>query len=135
MDGNPKPSAYFRWPHLNGSSTTNVTSVQLYPFAYSSTYTMNKINASYCGRILQTTLKNRIGTSSVTAYTNVTVLCKFISNIKNLLMNRAKYCNMHYWEIIVACNLKYYASSTLFYESASYVNYLNLQQPLVSTLT
>ena len=77
MDGNPKPSAYFKWPHINSSSPTNVTSVQLYPFVYSSTYTMNNIDASYCGRILQTTLRNIIGSSAVTASTNVTVLCKF----------------------------------------------------------
>jgi len=76
VDGNPKPSADFRWPHLTGSSPTNVPSVQLYPFAYSSIYTLNNIDASYCGRILQTILKNSIGSSSVTASTNVTVLLK-----------------------------------------------------------
>ena len=78
MDGNPQPSADFRWPHLTGSSPTNVPSVQLYPFAYSSTYTLNNIDASYCGKILQTTIKNSIGSSSEIASTNVTVLCKFI---------------------------------------------------------
>ena len=77
MDGNPQPSADFKWPHLTGSSPTNVPSVQLYPFVYSSTYTMNNIDASYCGRILQTTLKNSIGSSLATASTNVTLLCKF----------------------------------------------------------
>ena len=76
MDGNPQPSADFRWPHLTGSSPTNVPSVHLYPFVYSSTYTLNNIDASYCGRILQTTLRNNIG-SSATASTNVTLLCKF----------------------------------------------------------
>jgi len=74
MDGNPKPLADFRWPHLTGSSPTNVPSVQLYPFVYSSTYTLNNIDASYCGRILQTSLKNSIGSLSDTASTNVTVL-------------------------------------------------------------
>ena len=78
MDGNPQPSADFRWPHLTGSSPTNVPSVQLYPFVYSSTYTMNNIDTSYCGRILHTTLRNNIGLS-VTASTNVTLLCKFTS--------------------------------------------------------
>jgi len=48
----------------------------LYPFVYSSTYTLNNIDASYCGRILQTILKNSIGSSSVTASTNVSVLLK-----------------------------------------------------------
>ena len=79
MDGNPQPSADFRWPHLTGSSPTNVPSVQLYPFVYSSTYTLNNIDASYCGRILQTTIKNSVGSSSVRTSTNVTVLCKRIS--------------------------------------------------------
>ena len=78
MDGNPKPTADFRWPHLTGSSPTNVPSVQLYPFVYSSTYTLNNIDASYCGRILQTAIKNSIGSSLETASTNVTVLCKFV---------------------------------------------------------
>ena len=76
VDGNPEPSASFRWPHLTSSSPTNVPNVQLYPFVYSSTYTLNNIDASYCGRILQTTLKTSNGSSSVTASTNVTVLCK-----------------------------------------------------------
>ena len=76
MDGYPQPSTDFRWRNLTGSSPTNVPSVQLYPFVYSSTYTMNNIDASYCGRILQTTLRNNIG-SSVTASTSVTVLRKF----------------------------------------------------------
>jgi len=76
MDGNPQPSADFIWPHLTGSSPTNVPSLQLYPFVYSSTYKLNKIDASYCGRILQTTLKNSIGSSSDTAPTNFTVLLK-----------------------------------------------------------
>ena len=78
MDGNPQPSADFIWPHLTGSSPTNIPSVKLYPFVYSSTYTLNSIDARYCGRILQTALKNSIGSSSDIASTNVTVLCKFI---------------------------------------------------------
>ena len=73
MDGYPQPSASFRWPHLTDSSATNVPSVQLYPFVYSSTYILNTIDASYCGRILQTTLRNDIGSSSV-RNTAVTVL-------------------------------------------------------------
>ena len=75
VDGHPKPSADFKWPHLTGSSPTNVPSVQLYPFVYSSTYALKNIDASYCGRILETTIKNSIG-SSVIRMTNVTVLCK-----------------------------------------------------------
>ena len=76
MDGNPKPSADFKWTHLPKSSTTIVPSVQLHPFVYSSTYALNNIDGSYCGRILQTTIKNSIG-SSPPRGTNVDVLCKF----------------------------------------------------------
>ena len=78
MDGYPKPSADFKWTHLPNSSATNVPSVQLYPFVYSSTYSLNNIDGSYCGRILQTTLKNSIGSSSLRE-TNVTVFCKSIN--------------------------------------------------------
>ena len=76
MDGNPKPSADFKWPHLSGSPPTNPPIVQLYPFIYSSTYSLKNIDASYCGRILQTTVKNRVG-SSRAKDTYVTVLCEF----------------------------------------------------------
>ena len=91
MDGNPLPSADFRWPHLTGSSPTNVPSVQFYPFVYSSTYTLNTIDASYCGRILQTTLKNSIGSSSDTASTNFTVLCKCIFLVFKYLLFFARH--------------------------------------------
>ena len=86
MDGNPEPSADFRWPHLTGSSPTNVPSAQLYPFVYSSTYTLNNIDASYCGRILQTTLRNNIGSSLAAASTNVTLLCRFTSLVLKCLL-------------------------------------------------
>ena len=77
MDGHPQPSADFRWPHLTGSSATNVSSIQLYPFLYSSTYSLKNVDGSYCGRILVTMLRNGIG-SSTFRNTNVTVLCEFI---------------------------------------------------------
>ena len=76
MDGNPKPSVHFKWTHLPTSSTTIVPSVQLHPFVYSSTYSLNNIDGSYCGRILHTTIKNSIGSSPLRG-TNVDVLCKF----------------------------------------------------------
>jgi len=41
---------------------------------------LNKIDASYCGRILQTTVKNDIGSSSDTVSTNVSVLLKLDMN-------------------------------------------------------
>ena len=77
MDGNPKPSAHFKWTHLPSSTPSSVPSVQLYPFVYSSTYRLNNIHGSYCGRVLQTTLKNSIGSSSIRE-TNITVFCKSI---------------------------------------------------------
>ena len=77
MDGNPKPSADFKWTHLPSSTILNVPSVQLYPFVYTSTYSLNNIDGSYCGRILQTTLKNSIGSSPSVKSTNVTVLRKY----------------------------------------------------------
>ena len=76
MDGNPQPSADFKWAHIPNSSATNVPSAQLFPFVYSSTYSLKNIDGSYCGRILQTTLKNSVGSSLVKS-TNVTVLCEF----------------------------------------------------------
>ena len=76
MDGNPKPSADFRWLHHTGSSPTNITSFELHPFVYSSVYTLNNISASYCGRILETTIKNRLGAS--TEATKLTMMCRFI---------------------------------------------------------
>ena len=76
MGGYPKPSADFKWSHLVHSSATNISSVQLYPFVYSSTYSLKNIDGSYCGRILQTTIKNSIGSS--VKNTNVTVYCKVI---------------------------------------------------------
>ena len=76
MDGNPKPSADFKWTHLPSSTMLNVPSVQLYPYVYISTYSLNNIDGSYCGKILQTTIKNSIGSSSVRNI-NVTVLCMF----------------------------------------------------------
>ena len=76
MDGYPQPSADFKWTHLPSSTPSSVPNVQLYPFVYTSTYSLNNIDGSYCGRILQTTLKNSIGSSSVKS-TNVTVLCKY----------------------------------------------------------
>ena len=89
MDGNPRPSADFKWPHLTTLPPTNVPSVQLHPFVYSSTYTLNKINASYCGRILETRLKNDNGRSSARS-TIVTVLCK-LHLIQRILSLYKKY--------------------------------------------
>ena len=77
MDGNPRPSADFRWLHLPLSPPTSGKSVKLYPFVYSSTYVLNNINGSYCGRVLETRLKNDIGYSSARG-TIVIVLCKLL---------------------------------------------------------
>ena len=79
MDGNPAPSADFIWPHVTASSPTNVPSVQLRSFVYLTTYSLEKIDASYCGRMLHTTIRNQIGKN--TKSTRVTVLCKFSIHI------------------------------------------------------
>jgi len=110
MDGSPKPSADFRWSHLPPSSKSNITSVQLYPFVYSSTYTLKNIDASYCGRILQTTLKNSIGSSSVTASTNVTVSLKLDKPINMTVKKLPKPgCLEVRWNQVDsgACNVRY----------------------------
>ena len=60
MDGNPKPSLDFEWPHLSGSLPTNVPSVDLFSFIYASNFSLNNINASYCGRILKTATKTAL---------------------------------------------------------------------------
>ena len=75
MIGHPQPSAVFQWPHLSGSSSKTVPSVELYPGIYSSNYLLENIGASYCGRIIQTSAKNNLGLSSA-VMTNVTVLSK-----------------------------------------------------------
>ena len=76
MDGNPQPSAYFKWIDLPSSAPIYVESVQLYPFVYTSPYLLSNIDGRYCGKILQTTLQNSIGSSSVRNIT-FTVLCKY----------------------------------------------------------
>ena len=84
MKANPQPSADFRWTHHNVTSSTAVRGVQSHPFVYTSMYTLGNIDASYCGRILQTTIKNSVG--SLVKNTAVTVLCKclnFPMTIKN----------------------------------------------------
>jgi len=74
MDGNPRPSADFSWPHLAGSSPMNALSVQMRPFEYWSTYGLGNIDARYCGRMLQTTIRNKNGENTMS--TLVTVLLK-----------------------------------------------------------
>ena len=87
--GNPKPSVHFKWTHLPTSSATIVPSVKLYPFVYSSTYSLNNIDGSYCGRILHTTIKNSIGSSRLRG-TNVNVLCRYIHGRLELLRSSIK---------------------------------------------
>ena len=77
MDGSPKPSVQIRWSHLPISSRKTLPIFPLYPFVYTSTYVLSNTDASYCGRILEITVKNSIGSSSVIS-TTVHVLCKFI---------------------------------------------------------
>ena len=75
MDGNPTPSATFQWLH-EGSKVQTIKGTQLYPFFYQSTYALDNIPASYCGRLLAVKASNSLGTS-VQRSTNVTVLRKF----------------------------------------------------------
>ena len=84
MDGNPQPYAEFKWSHLSSSSARNVTAIPMYPFVYTATYSLHNIDWSYCGRMLQITVKNRIGSSSVRS-TNVTVLCKLNYRVTHYL--------------------------------------------------
>ena len=74
MDGNTAPLADFLWPHLGDSGTT-VAASQIYPYVYSAKFSHPNIAASYCGRILKSSVKNSIGLS-LAKDTNVTVLCK-----------------------------------------------------------
>ena len=74
MDGNPKPTAIFEWPH-DGRKDKSIKENELYPYFFQSIYTLNNIPASYCGRIVNTKIHNSVG--AVTKKTNVTVLCKY----------------------------------------------------------
>ena len=75
MDGNPKPTALFTWPHDN-SITSTIEATQIYPFIYEAIFNSNNIPASYCGRTLDTRIMNTAGTSSLRK-TNVTMLRKY----------------------------------------------------------
>ncbi|XP_065054130.1 uncharacterized protein LOC135682954 isoform X1 [Rhopilema esculentum] len=78
MDGNPAPSADFFWPHIGDGGTT-VAGSQIYPYVYSAKFSRPNIAASYCGRILKSSVKNSIGLS-LAKDTNVTVLLKLDGN-------------------------------------------------------
>ena len=74
MDGNPIPSAVFQWTGERSKGPT-ILGTQIYPCIYKSTYTLDNIPASYCGRVLTTKVANSIGTSAL-KNTVVTVLRK-----------------------------------------------------------
>ncbi|XP_065054129.1 uncharacterized protein LOC135682953 isoform X2 [Rhopilema esculentum] len=78
MDGNPAPSADFLWPHLGDGGTT-VAGSQIYPYVYSAKFSRPNIAATFCGRILKSSVKNSIG-SSLARDTNVTVLLNLDGN-------------------------------------------------------
>ena len=75
MDGNPTPSATFQWLH-EGNKVQTIKGTQLYPNVYLSTYALDNIPASYCGRLLAVKASNSLGTSARRS-TNVTILRKF----------------------------------------------------------
>eukprot|EP00795_Rhopilema_esculentum_P014964 gene14964-6117_t len=79
MDGNPTPSADFLWPH-HGDGGTTVAGIQIYPYVYSAKFSHPNIAASYCGRILKSSVKNSVG-SSLAKDTYVTVLLKLDGNL------------------------------------------------------
>jgi len=74
--GNPKPKAYFKWNHFSNVSQVNVSSAPLDQSLYYAIYKMNNVDASYCGRQLQATLRNSFGDSS-TKHIRVFVLLNF----------------------------------------------------------
>ncbi|XP_065054139.1 uncharacterized protein LOC135682957 isoform X3 [Rhopilema esculentum] len=78
MDGNPAPSADFFWPHIGDGGTT-VAGSQIYPYVYSAKFSHPNIAATFCGRILKSSVKNSIG-SSFAKDTNVTVLLNLDGN-------------------------------------------------------
>ena len=80
MEGNPKPQACFKWTHLSSSSVVNVSSPRSNQFHYHAIYKMNNVDASFCGKQLQTTLRNNMG-SSTTKHITVIILCKLPSFI------------------------------------------------------
>ena len=75
MVGNPKPKAYFKWTDRSSLSAVNALSILSNQFQYYTVYKMNNVDASFCGRRLQTTLRNSVG-SSATKNTQVIVLRK-----------------------------------------------------------
>ena len=107
MDGNPAPSADFLWPHLGDGGTT-VAGNQIYPYVYSAKFSHPNIAASYCGRILKSSMKNSIG-SSLAKGTNVTVLCKcfmliVIQNFYIFTFDFLKLKNYAQWNEVVNKN-------------------------------
>ena len=80
MAGNPEPKAYFKWIHRSSLSVVNASSSLSNPFQYYAAYKMNNFDPSFCGKQLQTTLRNNLG-SSTTKYIRVIVLCKLLSLI------------------------------------------------------
>ena len=89
MNGNPQPSAHFRWTHLPTSSTVIATSMRMSPSVYSTTYLIKNIDGKYCGRILQTTIRNSVGSSPVKT-TNINVLCKYLYGLSLDFQSKAQ---------------------------------------------
>ena len=77
LEGNPKPKAYFKWAHRSSLSMVTTSSIRSNAFRYDATYKRNNVDASFCGKNLQITLQNSLG-SSTTKHTRVVVLCKLL---------------------------------------------------------
>ena len=83
MNGNPKPSAYFKWPHLGEGWSEIFPIVQAYPFVYFSIYKFNEVDGNHCGRTLLIKITNGIGSPPLKKSTHVSVKREYASVFQN----------------------------------------------------
>ena len=96
MDGKPTPSASFQWLH-EGNKVQTIKGKRLYPNIYQSTYALDNIPASYCGRVLVTRASNSLG-KSVRKSTTVTVLRKLnVINFSRLMTWSISFILQFHW--------------------------------------
>ena len=76
MEGHPKPKAYFVWTHRSSLSVVDGSSHLENPFRFHAVYRLNNIRVSFCGKELQITLRNNVGSSPV-KHIRVFVLSRF----------------------------------------------------------
>ena len=73
VHGTPQPTIQATWSHLPVPDKYSIT--QIRPGVYCGTYFLSSLGPSYCGRILNTQAKNKLGKSAYKE-TNVTIKCK-----------------------------------------------------------